>query len=80
MGRVRGAAHVMGEGLRRARARPIFCLTGKGGCAMQATANQVRWVPVDEIVVPEGLEDDAPEGSELHISVDEHPEDPDHHG
>ena len=26
------------------------------------------------------LEDDAPEGSELHIPVDEHPEDPDHHG
>lgn len=29
---------------------------------MQASANQVRWVPIDEIVVPECLEDDAPEG------------------
>ena len=34
---------------------------------MQATANQVRWVPVDEIVVPEGLQDDAPEGG-VHVS------------
>ena len=34
---------------------------------MQATANQVRWVPIDEIVVPEGLEDDAPEGG-VHVS------------
>ena len=34
---------------------------------MQATANQVRWVPVDEIVVPEGLHDDAPEGG-VHVS------------
>ena len=33
---------------------------------MQATANQVRWVPVDEIVVPEGLHDDAPEGG-VHV-------------
>ena len=33
--------------------RDVCCL--KGGCAMQATANQVRWVPIDEIVVPEGL-------------------------
>ena len=29
---------------------------------MQATANQVRWVPVDQIVVPDGLKDEAPEG------------------
>jgi len=34
---------------------------------MQATANQVRWVPVDEIVVPEGLCDDAPDGG-VHVS------------
>lgn len=34
---------------------------------MQATANQVRWVPVDEIVVPEGLNDDEPEGG-VHVS------------
>jgi len=34
---------------------------------MQAAANQVRWVPVDEIVVPEGLQDDAPEGG-VHVS------------
>lgn len=34
---------------------------------MQATANQVRWVPVDEIVVPEGLQDDAPDGG-VHVS------------
>ena len=34
---------------------------------MQATANQVRWVPVDEIVVPEGLMDDEPEGG-VHVS------------
>jgi len=34
---------------------------------MQATANQVRWVPVDEIVVPEGLCDDAPQGG-VHVS------------
>ena len=34
---------------------------------MQATANQVRWVPVDEIFVPEGLCDDAPEGG-VHVS------------
>ena len=34
---------------------------------MQATANQVRWVPVDEIMVPEGLNDDEPEGG-VHVS------------
>ena len=34
---------------------------------MQATANQVRWVPVDEIVVPDGLRDDAPEGG-VHVT------------
>jgi len=34
---------------------------------MQATANQVRWVPIDEIVVPDGLKDDAPEGG-VHVA------------
>ena len=34
---------------------------------MQASANQVRWVPIDEIVVPERLEDDAPEGG-VHVA------------
>ena len=34
---------------------------------MQATANQVRWVPIDEIVVPDGLQDEAPEGG-IHVS------------
>lgn len=34
---------------------------------MQAAANQVRWVPVDEIMVPEELADDAPEGG-VHVA------------
>ncbi len=34
---------------------------------MRATANQVRWVPIDEIVVPAELSDDAPEGG-VHVT------------
>ncbi|MBR6569934.1 MAG: hypothetical protein IKK75_05720 [Clostridia bacterium] len=34
---------------------------------MQTTANQVRWVPVDEIIVPEEYCDDAPEGA-VHVT------------
>jgi len=39
----------------------------KGGCAVQTTANQVRWVPVDEIMVPQENCDDAPEGA-VHVT------------
>lgn len=34
---------------------------------MRATANQVRWVPVDEIVVPQEIHDEAPEGG-VHVA------------
>ncbi len=66
MERARRAPGAMGEG-GRGRRRVPQCVRWKGGCAMQAAANQVRWVPVDEIVVPEGLEDDAPEGG-VHVT------------
>ncbi len=62
--RSRGSACFGGGCALRAGASDMLM---KGGCAVQATANQVRWVPVDEIVVPEGLKDEAPEGG-VHVT------------
>ena len=43
-----GLVPVKGEGMRRVPGAPD--LFAKGGCAMQAPADQVRWVPIDDIV------------------------------
>lgn len=58
------AQPVKGEGRPDTRARPIFI--AKGGCAMQAAASQVRWVPVEDILPFAASEtDEAPDGPVL---------------